>query len=152
MTDDPFVALFEEWFELSRSHSMRHFIGYARESGLSMSQIGALFHLNKAGKCGVTELGGHLNVSNAAVSQMLDRLAQQGLILRSEDPQDRRSKTIVMTEKGEQILQEGLRARQSWLQTLTNALSDGEKETIMEGLNILVEKIGKLEEPIPPTG
>ena len=59
--------------------SMRHFLRYARESGLSMSQFGALFHIHRRGSSGVTDLGDHLGVTSAAASQMLDRLVQQGL-------------------------------------------------------------------------
>ncbi len=90
------------------------------------------------GKCGVTELGNHLDVTSAAASQMLERLVQQELILRTEDPKDRRGKQIVLTDKGNQVLEEGIRARQKWLGDLTETLSEGEKETIMGALNILI--------------
>jgi len=100
MPVDPFVATLEEWIKVSRHRMMRNFIDYARRSGLSMSHIGALFHLHHEGTCGVTELGNHLDVSSAAASQMLERLVQQDLIQRTEDPDDRRVKQIVLTDKG----------------------------------------------------
>ena len=92
-----------------------------------MSQFGALFHLHRMGSSGVTDLGDHLGVTSAAASQMLDRLVQQGLILRSEDPNDRRVKQIVLTDKGHQVLQESIRARQGWLDDLAETLSDRRK-------------------------
>lgn len=150
MQTDPFVATLEEWIKVSMHRSMRNFISYARKSGLSMSHIGALFHIHREGICGVTELGNHLDVTSAAASQMLERLVQQELILRTEDPKDRRGKQIVLTDKGNRVLEEGIRARQSWLDDLTETLSDGEKETIMVALNILIDKARNLKQPVEP--
>lgn len=148
MTSDPFVDTLKEWFEVSTHHSMRNFIHYARSSGLSMSHFGALFHIQHRGISGVTELGDHLGVTSAASSQMLERLVQQELILRSEDPDDRRVKQIVLTDKGSRVLEEGIRARQGWLDDLAKTLSDDEKETIMGALEILIDKVKQIKQPI----
>ena len=94
------TATLERWIDIFMHRSMRNFIEYARKSGLSMSQLGALFHLNRMGTSGVTNLGDHLGVTSAAASQMLDRLFQQGLIQRTEDPHDRRVRKIELTTQG----------------------------------------------------
>ncbi|MBC8332997.1 MAG: winged helix-turn-helix transcriptional regulator [Anaerolineae bacterium] len=138
--NDPFVDALHRWIEIFMRRSMRNFLSYVRESGLSMSQIGALFHIHRMGSSGVTDLGDHLGVTSAAVSQMLERLVQQELISRTEDPNDRRVKQIVLTPKGCQILEEGIRARQGWLNDLTESLSPDEKEQITAALNVLIIK------------
>jgi len=137
---DPFLHAFREWSEIFMHRSMRGFLLYARQSNLSMSMIGTLFHLHSRETAGVTDVGDHLGVTSAAASQMIDRLVQQGLIERSEDPEDRRVKQIVLTEKGCQVLEEGMRARQDWLVDLMGELSPPEKEQIMEALQILIRK------------
>lgn len=144
MQADTFTATLAEWIEVSMHRSMRQFLRYARASGLSMSHLGTIFHMHHCGSCGVTEIGEHLGVSSAAASQMLDRLVQQDLVLRSEDPDDRRVKRIVLTEKGQAILEEALRARQSWLNEVASTLSDSEKETITSALKILTAKVNQL--------
>ncbi|MGD2157539.1 MAG: MarR family transcriptional regulator [Anaerolineales bacterium] len=148
MHPDPFVSTLQEWIEVSMRSSMRNFIRYARKSGFSMSHFGAMFHIHRMGSCGVTDLGDHLGVTSAAASQMLERLVQQELILREEDPNDRRVKRIILTDKGNKILEEGIRARQGWLNDLAHSLSDGEKETIMASLNILIDKVNQLTQPL----
>jgi DNA-binding MarR family transcriptional regulator len=148
MQADPFVVMLKEWTEVSMRHSMQNVIRYARESGLSMTNLGAIFHIHHSGSCGVTELGDHLGVSSAAASQMLERLVQQELILRTEDPDDRRVKQIALTEKGHRILKEGIHARQRWMDDLAHSLSDSEKETITVGLNILIDEVNRLPPPI----
>jgi len=145
---DPFISSFQQWIDIFMHHSLHRFIHFARESGLSMSMIGTLFHLSKKGCAGVTEMGDHLGVTSAASSQMLERLVQQELILRTEDPTDRRVKQIVLTEKGHHMLDEGVRARQGWLDDLVEILSQEEKELIKGALDLMIDKANQLEGPI----
>ena len=143
---DPFISSFQHWIDIFMHRSLRRFIHFARENGLSMSMIGTLFHLSKKGCAGVTDLGDHLGVTSAASSQMLERLVQQELILRTEDPTDRRGKQIVLTEKGHHVLDEGVRARHGWLDDLVEILSQEEKELIKKGLDLLINKANQLED------
>lgn len=143
--EDKFLTIFQEWIEVFMHRSMRRFIHSARKSGLSMSMIGTLFHLNKWKKTGVTDLGEHLGVTSAAASQMLERLVQQGLIQRSEDPVDRRVKQIELTEKGCQVLEESLQARQGWLTELAENLTAAEKEQVTSALSLLINKAHQIE-------
>jgi DNA-binding MarR family transcriptional regulator len=147
---DPFVVTLQKWIEVSMHRSIRHLICYARESGLSMSQLGALFHIHRMGSSGVTDLGENLGVTSAAASQMLERLVQQDLILRSEDPSDRRVKQIILTDKGLQVLQESMRTRQNWLYDLAETLSNSEKETITAALDVLIDRAQHTGQPIEP--
>ena len=144
---DPFISSFQQWIEIFMHRSLRRFIHFARENGLSMSMIGTLFHLSKKGCAGVTDLGDHLGVTSAASSQMLERLVQQELILRTEDPSDRRVKQIVLTEKGHHVLDEGVRARQGWLDDLVEILTQEEKELITGALDLMINKANQLEGP-----
>ena len=144
---DAFTANLHEWVAVFMRRSMRNFINYARENGFSMSQINALFHIHRKGGCGVTDLGENLGVTSAAASQLLERLVQQELILRSEDPQDRRAKQVVLTEKGRHVVQEGIHARQGWLVDLATTLSASEKEQVAAALRILIDKTKQLDTP-----
>jgi DNA-binding MarR family transcriptional regulator len=144
-TDDPFVATLQEWVKVFMRRSMRNFFIYSKESGLSMPQIGALFHIYN-GPSGVSDLGDDLGVTSGAASQMLERLVQFQLILRSEDPHDRRFKHLVLTEKGRRTLDESIHAREGWLEELANNLSADEKEQVTAALRVLIEKSKLFEE------
>jgi DNA-binding MarR family transcriptional regulator len=144
---DPFDAALQEWVSVFMRRSMRGLISYTRQSGFSLSQVNTLFHIHRVGGCGVSDLADHLGISNAAASQLLERLVQQDLILRQEDPQDRRAKTLILTEKGTQTLQEGIHARQGWLQELSRTLSSTEREQVTAALKILIDKTKRLEHP-----
>ena len=144
LSSEPFLDTLKDWVKVFMRRSMRDFILYSKASGLSIAQIVALTRIDK-GASGVSDLGEELGVTSAAASQMLDRLVQQHLILRSEDPADRRAKQIVLTEKGRQTLQEGFNARQGWLEGLAATLSASEKEQVTVALNILITKAKQLE-------
>jgi DNA-binding MarR family transcriptional regulator len=150
MTSDPFAATLEKWVKVSMHRSMRNFIHYVRQSGLSMSHMGAMLHIHRIGTCGVTDLGTHLGVTSAAASQMLDRLVQLELILRTEDPDDRRGKQIELTDKGKRFLEDGIRARQTWVNDLLQSLSRDEKQTIGVALDTLNAKVRALKHTSEP--
>jgi DNA-binding MarR family transcriptional regulator len=135
-----------KWVESFMRRSMRDFIIYAKESGLSMSQIGAMFHIARHGALSVSDISEELGVTSAAASQMVDRLVHQGIILRSENPQDRRAKQIVLTERGRQVLQGSIDARQKWLDELSALLTPQEEEQVVAALLILIEKTNQLEQ------
>ena len=144
---DLMTAALQEWVAVFMRRSMRNFIRYTRDSGLSMSQIGALFHIHREGSGGVTDLGDSLGVTSAAASQMLERLVQQDLILRTEDQVDRRVKQLALTEKGTRVIQESIHARQGWLDDLAKMLSPTEKEQVVAALEILIDKAKRLKYP-----
>ena len=142
---DPLAATLKEWVAIFMRRSMRNFVEYVRENGLSMTQVSALFHIRRDIGCGVSDLGENLGITSAAASQMLERLVQQKMILRSEDPDDRRVKQLFLTENGSRILQESINARQGWLDELAQTLNPAEKEQVMAGLQILIEKAKELD-------
>jgi DNA-binding MarR family transcriptional regulator len=141
---DPFLTALQDWVGAFMHRSMRDFIRFAKDSGLSMSQMGALFHIRK-GASGVSDIADDLGVTSAAASQMLERLVQSGLVIRSEDPNDRRVKQIVLTEKGQKTLKAGIQARESWMEDLLKMLTPEEKDQVAGALNILIEKTKLLE-------
>jgi len=146
---DPFINTLHKSIGMIMRRSMSYFFQYAKGIGLSMPQIGALFHLKRGGTTGISNISDDLGVTSAAASQMLDRMVQQELILRLEDPDDRRVKKIILTEKGGRILEELLNVRQAWLEELATALSPGEKEQIIAALKILIAKADQIDPRSP---
>jgi DNA-binding MarR family transcriptional regulator len=141
---DPFLTTLHEFRNVFMRHSMNHAMRFSRDSGCSMSQLGTLMIIHKRGTSAVSDIGDELGISNAAASQMLDRLLQDGLILRTEHPDDRRVKQIKLTEKGRQLLTESFEARHRWINELVKQFSSTEKEKIIEGLQILIDKAENL--------
>jgi DNA-binding MarR family transcriptional regulator len=142
------VDTLQDALDIFRHRLMGNIFVFARDKGLSMGQYGALMHIFQKGGCGVSDIGSDLGITNSAASQMLERLVQLKLITRSEDPNDRRSKQIVLTEKGRQILHEGSLANRNWLEDLASSMSSEEQEQVKQAVGILIEKARKIETKI----
>jgi DNA-binding MarR family transcriptional regulator len=134
MFTERFSEVMREWAEVFMRRSMGDFVQLSKQSGLSMSQLGALFRLYHTGFCGVSDIGDHLSVSHAAASQMVDRMVQQGLLERAEDLDDRRVKKITLTPKGRTLVEESIENRRLWVEQLTNNLTVDEQESISAAL------------------
>ena len=81
-----FAQALHAWSRTFMRQSIHEMLHFSKGTGLSMPQVSTLFHLHRANECGVSNIGEHLGVTNAAASQMIDRLVQQGLIERIENP------------------------------------------------------------------
>jgi DNA-binding MarR family transcriptional regulator len=141
---ESFVLTLTNWIEIFMQRSMRNFILYAKQNGYSLTQFAVLFLIHHKGTSSVSDIGDELEITNPAASQMLERLVQLQLIQRVENPSDRRFKQIALTDKGHQVLQESINARQSWFGDLANALSDTEKGQAVMALNILIDTTNRL--------
>jgi DNA-binding MarR family transcriptional regulator len=136
------------WMRTFMRQSMTRFNRYARDSGISMQQLGVLVYLQRSGKCGISKIGSDLGVSNAAASQMIERLLQQGLLQRQEDSNDRRVRNVVLTEKGRQLADESLQVRHSWLDELAEQLTPDQQAQVITTLDFLTQaaqQLGDLE-------
>ncbi len=153
---DTFSSTLNNTVAIFVRRSMQNYFRYIKDSGFSMSQVSALFFLYRKGSSGVSDIGEEMGVTSAAASQMLDRLVQQGLISRTEDPHDRRLKLIALTDQGRRTLdtfRNNLRGRHIWVDELAAKLSPAEQEQVEAALKILIEKAGQLEErPVFETG
>lgn len=146
----PLSQTLREWLRVTMRYSMRHFMRFAKDHNYTVAQLNALFRISHKGVCGVSDLGEEMGVTNAAASQLLEKLVQQGLVIRSEDPQDRRNKLITLTEAGERVAEQSMQARQGWLDQLTEKLTPAEQEQVEAALNLLIEKSRLLEAEAEP--
>lgn len=136
----------QEWSELFMHRSFCEFKEFMDDSGLSTSQVIALMRLYHGGVCGVSGIAGHLGVTAAAASQLVDRLVQQDLLERTEDAHDRRARYLTLTPKAQALIEAGIDARRRWLEELTMALPLEEQEKIIDVLKLLNEIGQKVEQ------
>ena len=116
-----------EWTGAVLRLSAGGFHRFAKAHGMAMARLGALFYISHRGASDVTGLGDHMGVTSAAASQVLDRLVEAGLVVRREDPDDRRAKRVELTGQGRARMQECLRAGHWWQARLAESLSPRER-------------------------
>jgi len=77
----------------------------ASGTGLTVSQADVIFTLgNTPGMC-CGEIGERTLITKGTLTGVLDRLAQKGLVQRSQDPRDGRSTKISLTAKGRAVFE-----------------------------------------------
>ena len=146
LTTKVLTDVIRDWSEVFMRRSGRDFRQFMGANSLSLSHVTVLMRLYHGGKRGVSELGEEMGVTNAAASQAIDRLVGFGLVTRSEDPEDRRAKQLVLTEKGCDLVTSAIEARSRWVEGLTTALSPEQQEMIIESLTLLTDAARKMDD------
>ncbi|HXG99008.1 MAG TPA: MarR family transcriptional regulator [Sphingomicrobium sp.] len=75
-----------------------------RGVGLLPSQVPIMVALRRRPGLGISELVDQLGISQPAVSRAAGTLRRQGILVLAADPNDRRSRSAMLTRKGEQAL------------------------------------------------
>lgn len=146
------IQIIRHFMDFAMHHSMRERAHFAKATGLSMPQFGILMQLHYRHNCGVSDLSERFDITSAAASQLVDKLVQSGLIQREEDPSDRRAKLLNLTEKGRQLIQQGIEERYRWVDQLVRKLTEEERKKVSEALQIMTQAAKELEaEPVHQT-
>ena len=111
-----------------------------------MPQFGILMQLHHKGRCGVSEIGERFDITNAAASQLVEKLVQAGYLERAEDPTDRRVRQLNLTAKGQKLIEDGTQERYRWLDELTSQLNVEQQTKVAEALEILTQVAQSLED------
>jgi DNA-binding MarR family transcriptional regulator len=138
--NEPIINSLLELVSSFMHNSMHDAIRFSKENGWSMTQLHTLMIIHKRGARIISDIGEELGISNAAASQLLDRMVQEQLVARKEDPEDRRVKQISLTENGLRLMKESLTARQAWMHDLADKLTTEEQEIVGPALRILIDK------------
>ncbi|PQD97141.1 MarR family transcriptional regulator [Pradoshia eiseniae] len=75
-----------------------------KDLGITGSQFHLLNTIHKEKVSNVKRLAEELDVKSSAITVMLERLVQSGLVSRVQDESDRRSVLVTLTDAGEEVL------------------------------------------------
>jgi DNA-binding MarR family transcriptional regulator len=113
-------------------------------SGLSLPKLAALAQLVKAnGSLPLGQLADRLACVKSNVTQLVDRLEADGLVTRTLDASDRRSRLAILTAAGRSAHDEGTRIQREAGREIFGALS-------CDDVTTLGEIIGKLQSVCAP--
>jgi len=101
----------------------------AARAGLSTNELWALEHLFTE-PLGTGEIGRRLQVTSAATSQIVDRLAHRGHVEREPHPTDRRRTLVRLTDSGRSEVLEHLMPMFRALAQMDADLDDAEREVV----------------------
>ncbi len=93
------------------------------EMGINFPQLRILFRVRAQPGIDLRTLAEQMGISASAASQQVDKLVDQDLVLRKDDPGDRRRLSLELTERGRQATGEISRASRSYLEAALSSLS-----------------------------
>ena len=102
-------------------------------------QVKSLFFITNRGSTNFKNLAATLKVTPSNLTGVIDRLVEQGLVSRTENPEDRRMMVLKATEKGDSLVSELRERRLSYLTKALNDLTPEELAAIKSGLTVLAK-------------
>lgn len=123
---------------------MRHTV--ARRAGLSDSELATLEHLSE-GALGPGEVARRLEVSTAASTGIVDRLARRGHVARTPHPVDRRRTEVALTPSGRAEVLDHLLPVFIALARLDAGFDDAERAVVERYLRGAIEAFDAVIDP-----
>lgn len=155
----PNVRQISERVAMGRALWRELVVGFASQLGelrLGFTQLAALYVLADGSTTTIGELAETLGRSPSATSRLVDGLARRRLVERREEPEDRRQRSIALTQRGHAILRAVDRARADQFLRIVRPLPTPERALVAMGVAALathaISRRGRLIPGRPVTG
>lgn len=109
------------------------------DSGLTITQLRSLFLIANKGRTNFRKLAKALGVTPSNVTGIADRLEEQGLVSRTQNPEDRREMTLQATDKGEALVSNLKEAGMKQMTQILSLLNVKALYSLIRGLSAFVE-------------
>lgn len=127
-----------------------------RHLGLTRSQWRVIAHLSRNEGSTQTFLADILEIENATLARLLDRLEADGWIERRPSPTDRRAKHLYLTQKPAAIIDAMSRISAQLQHDTLNGLTPNERERLIDTLlgikRNLLQMTSAIESPVDSLG
>ena len=85
----------------------------------------------------MSDLSRQLIVSNGAITGLVDKLTAAGMVMRQDDPHDRRSVIVHLTRKGRESFLRMARRHEEWVVSILGDLSTEAQSELLQNLTLL---------------
>jgi DNA-binding MarR family transcriptional regulator len=111
--------------------------GIRSQGSASLPQLRVLGLLSRQPGASVSDVAAHLDVTIPTASALVDRMVKKQLILRKEDPSERRRVVLTLTSEGKELLDNSRAQTQSIVAHLLACETPEQLHKISEGLELL---------------
>ena len=108
--------------------------GVWMELDLTIAQLKSLFFIEFGGSSNLSQLATALGVTPPSVTGIVERLVEQGLVSRNENPENRRMLLLQVTDKGKALLAKLRESGLGRMSGILNQLSTEELTALAQGL------------------
>lgn len=108
---------------------------------ITLSQCQTIVEIGRAGTMSVNLLAEILGVDKSTVSRSVDKLVNNGILVRDTAPEDRRSVTLRLSDKGQSVFEELEKRTTLYFEEVVASIPDDKREQIIESLQYLVQAL-----------
>ena len=132
------------WLVLMKAYRTlaRHARCSIEPSGLGPSDFAILELLLHRGQQPVNAIGRRVDLTSGAITSAVDRLEAQGLVVRTADTEDRRTRFVSLTPKGTARIRGAFGAHKQAMEGVTSSLTAAERVALIS----LIKKLGRAAE------
>ncbi len=123
----------------------------AKRLGLDLCEWRILQVLGTHKQSIIVDLADDLGVDRGGTSNAVSRLVDRGIVVREEDPNDRRRISVTLTKEGWRLFDQIAAFAQKREAHLLSCLSEKQRDQLVESLALLVVEAGEMisEEWVP---
>ncbi len=111
---------------------------------LGVSDFGVLEALLHKGPLPINTIGNKVLLTSSSMTAAVDRLENQGLVERQNDKQDRRTRLVALTPKGEKLIEKAFKKHTADMEQIMSPLTEHERATFVS----LLRKLGQHAETL----
>jgi MarR family 2-MHQ and catechol resistance regulon transcriptional repressor len=128
------------WLILMKAHRalMKHAENSFATLEIGLTDFVILELLLHKGPQKVSDIGRRVGLTSGAITAAIDRSEKQGLVARSFDAQDRRSRVVTLTAEGRTLIQKAFARHSEAMEGAMSALTTSEQRT----LAALLKRVG----------
>ena len=116
----------------------------AVRTGLGLTANLALGTLEREGPARVTTLAAAASIRQPAMTELVQRLERQSLVIRVDDPGDARAALVTITDTGRALLDDQRRDRRERMAALLKALPEDDETTLTLAMHAALPIIRRL--------
>jgi DNA-binding MarR family transcriptional regulator len=126
----------QAYFELH--HQLHRLVDQRMSStGLSLARAKVLMRISERGPMNQATLAGLLGFAPRSVTETIDALERDGLVVRSEDEHDRRARIVALTRAGQDAFASAQVTRLKAMDEIFGSLSARERESFVALLSTI---------------
>lgn len=120
-----------------------------RAQGASLAQFKLLMFIERSGVARSVDISDAFGHAPRTVTEAVDALERDGLVVRTPDPNDRRAKHISITQAGRAVIREVDPYREAFTNQLFEILTPTDQDDLQRLLDILNARLVEMGAPDP---
>ena len=113
--------------------------------GLTLSQCYTIEILGQQGNQTMKDLSNGMAVSISSMTRVVDVLVRDQILMRQENPNDRREVRITLTEKGSELFTRLKQCSETYTKAILDRIPKSKRSMVLESLELTIDAINQVK-------